>query len=339
MEEKQQEEQQRLPVQVGMSERGLAPRDMNELWKFSSMIAGSDLAPKQYIGKPANVAVAIEMGMELGLRPMQALQNIAVVNGRPSIYGDAALALVKTSGLCRAHREVFDGEPYQDTFRCIVTTQRVGEEPHVEEFSVGDAKRAELWGKQGPWKQYPRRMLQMRARGFALRNVYPDVLMGTLTSEEAGDVIETTATHAAPPTDSQRDAEQPASKAAGLAQRLAAAKGPREAMPEGGPMPGEAPDKKPAAAAQKNGAAKAATSKPAADLDAAIERANRAFDDAMDAGIDARKVLMGTVGQSNLDDLSADQVERARAALAEAVAGLEPPDDAPKGEAREGLFD
>lgn len=79
--------------------------------------------------------------------------------------------------------------------------------------------------------------------------------------------------------------------------------------------------------------------KPAVDIEAAIERANRAFDDAMDAGIDARKVLLGVVGQANLDGLDADQVERARAALAEALAGLVPPDNDSPGAAKEGPFD
>lgn len=251
--------QQQAPVQVTMGERGLAPRDMSELWRFSQMIASSDLAPKNYVGKPANCAVAIEMGMELGLRPMQALQNIAVVNGRPSIYGDAALALVKTSGLCQRHREQFEGQPYNDDFRAVVTTQRVGEEPHVEEFSVADAKRAKLWGKTGPWTEYPRRMLQMRARSYALRNVYPDVLLGTLTSEEAGDWIETTAT----PVDQAPAAEsgpaQPpapaATKADALRERIAARRAPAGEMP-GGDMPGgEAQEAQPAPAEAKPEAA------------------------------------------------------------------------------------
>jgi hypothetical protein len=57
----------------------------------------------------------------------------------------------------------------------------------VVQFSVTDAKKAQLWGKGGPWSQYARRMLQMRARGFALRDAFPDVLRGLITAEEAQD--------------------------------------------------------------------------------------------------------------------------------------------------------
>lgn len=347
------DQQQRLPVQVNMSERGLAPRDMNELWKFSNMIAGSDLAPKQYIGKPANVAVAIEMGMELGLRPMQALQNIAVVNGRPSIYGDAALALVKNSGLCRSHREHFVGEPYEDNFRAVVTTQRIGEEPHVEEFSVADAKRADLWNKSGPWKQYPRRMLQMRARGFALRNVYPDVLLGTLTSEEAGDYIETTATRVEPsPADPTGSDPKPASRAEALHQRIsqakAAAQEPSGEMPSGGPMPGEeakAPVAKSEAKPEPEKKAQPRASRKAENGDAAptIQEAAAAYNAAQKAGIDAQRILMETIGQRNFDDLGLAQLAKAVDALRDAVAGLEPPDDDDGGQGagaeQAGMFD
>jgi hypothetical protein len=59
--------------------------------------------------------------------------------------------------------------------------------PTTVTFTVADAKKAGLWGKQGPWQQYPRRMLQLRARGFALRDAFPDVLRGLVTAEEAQD--------------------------------------------------------------------------------------------------------------------------------------------------------
>jgi len=57
---------------------------------------------------------------------------------------------------------------------------------------VEDAKRAGLWAKQGPWTAYPKRMMQMRARGFALRDAFPDVLKGMITAEEAQDYQEET---------------------------------------------------------------------------------------------------------------------------------------------------
>ena len=57
-------------------------------------------------------------------------------------------------------------------------------------FSVADAVHAGLWNKPGPWKQYPDRMLMMRARGFASRDGAADALSGLYISEEMADVHE-----------------------------------------------------------------------------------------------------------------------------------------------------
>lgn len=163
----------------------LQPSSFNELLHFSKMAAASDLMPKDYRGKPENIMIAVQMGSELGLAPMQAIQNIAVINGRPSIWGDAMLALVRGSGLCSGIKENFEGS--EDNYRAVCIAKRRDGDEVRSEFSVGDAKRAGLWGKQGPWQQYPKRMLQMRARGFALRDAFPDVLRGLISREEASD--------------------------------------------------------------------------------------------------------------------------------------------------------
>jgi predicted transcriptional regulator len=70
------------------------------------------------------------------------------------------------------------------------TVWRKGGEKHTQTYSQNDAQTAGLWGKQGPWKQHPKRMLAMRARGFALRNQFADALAGLVTREEAEDIPE-----------------------------------------------------------------------------------------------------------------------------------------------------
>lgn len=166
--------------------KGLALQTMADAMKFGEMVAASDFAPKDFRGKPASCVLAIQAGAEIGLSPMQALQSIAVVNGRPSIYGDAALAVVKASPVCEYVTESVEGDGDQMVATC--TAKRRGyPEPTVSRFTVADAKKAGLWGKSGPWSQYPRRMLQMRARGFALRDAFPDALRGMVTAEEASD--------------------------------------------------------------------------------------------------------------------------------------------------------
>jgi hypothetical protein len=164
----------------------LALDTFEDAFRFSKLVATSDFAPKDFRGKPESCLLAIQHGAELGLSPMQSLQSIAVVNGRPSVYGDTALAVCKGSPVCEWVRETIEGEG--EHMVAVCQAKRRGDAQPVESrFGVAEAKKAGLWGKQGPWTQYPRRMLQMRARGFALRDAFPDVLRGLVTAEEAAD--------------------------------------------------------------------------------------------------------------------------------------------------------
>lgn len=166
--------------------QGFAPATITEAMEFSKMLSESAMVPRAYQGKPQDIMVCVQWGYEIGLAPMQALQNIAVINGKPSVYGDAAMALVQASPVCEDVHEYFEGEGTPNPI-AVCEAKRKGRKPVVAKFSVEDAKRAGLWGKQGPWTAYPKRMMQMRARGFALRDAFPDVLKGLITAEEAQD--------------------------------------------------------------------------------------------------------------------------------------------------------
>lgn len=159
----------------------LSPRNLEEAMRMCDLLSKSDLVPKDFQGKPGNMLVAIQWGAEIGLKPLQAMQNIAVINGRPSLWGDSVLALVLASPVCEYVQEWEEG----DTAFCRV--KRRGGFEKVTSFSAADAKTAGLSGKSGPWSQYPRRMRQLRARGFALRDQFADVLKGMPITEELMD--------------------------------------------------------------------------------------------------------------------------------------------------------
>ena len=176
-------------MQLSTNNRGFAPANLTEAIQFSDLLASSSIVPKAYQGKPQDILVCVQWGYEMGLAPMQALQNIAVINGKPSVYGDAAMALVQASPVCEDVEEFFENEGTPNPI-AVCIAKRKGRKPVTVKFSVEDAKRAGLWGKQGPWSAYPKRMMQMRARGFALRDAFPDVLKGMITAEEAQDYPE-----------------------------------------------------------------------------------------------------------------------------------------------------
>lgn len=189
-------EAQPVPVRSTSFGGSIQLSTFEEAWRFAKMIAGSDLAPKDYKGKPENVVVAIQMGLEVGLSPMAALQNIAVINGRPSIWGDAALAIVMVHPHYEAHEEP-PVEGADDKRVATFKIKRRGQDWHIQTFSVADAKKAKLWGKEGPWSNYPDRMLKLRARGFGLRDKFADALRGLITTEEAIDIPPDTSRHEA----------------------------------------------------------------------------------------------------------------------------------------------
>ncbi len=167
----------------------LTPTSFEEAFRMADNLAKSDLVPKDYKGKPGNVLVAMQMGAEVGLQPMQAIQNIAVINGRPCVWGDSLIGLVRASPLCEYVREHWDDKR---KVAVCVAKRRGDEQEYRVEFGMEDANAAGLAGKQGPWTQYPKRMCQMRARSWVCRDLFADVLRGLQVAEEVMDFIDVT---------------------------------------------------------------------------------------------------------------------------------------------------
>jgi len=194
--------------------QSMRPANISEAMKLSDILCKSSMIPKEYRNKPGDVLAALIMGNELGLAPMQAMQGICVINGRPSLYGDTVL------GLCMRHPSFSDCAEHQDNGTATCTIARRDREKVTRTFSEEDAKKAGLWGKSGPWSQYPKRMLQLRARSFALRDAFPDVLKGISVAEEQRDIDKTTE----PSLDT---ISEPASRIDSVLSRLEAREGPK----------------------------------------------------------------------------------------------------------------
>lgn len=178
----------------------IIPQTFDEVWRFSQVLAKSGLCPFG-MDTPEKVSVAILTGMEIGAKPMQAVQGIAVIGGRPCVWGDLSLGLVRSNPEFEYINEFFEGEEPADwtvaapqgadlKFKAVCIAKRKGEPEVRREFSIGDAVVGKLWGKKNrsgsdtPWITGPKRMLQMRARAFALRDLFTDVLKGLYIAEE-----------------------------------------------------------------------------------------------------------------------------------------------------------
>ncbi len=195
----------RMLAEMHMGPGGLEAENSAQLWWLAGIYYRSGAAPVddmtvkvqgQTRPRPerdvrARLFLKMTFGAELGLKPLQAIQNVAVINNRPCIWGDAAKAIVLQSGLSEYVYEEEVGKQGTDSwgFKCV--TKRKGNAlEEVTIFTVADAKRAGLMDKNGSlYKLYPQRMLMFRARGFRLRDSYPDVMKGLITAEEATDLV------------------------------------------------------------------------------------------------------------------------------------------------------
>jgi hypothetical protein len=170
----------------------IVPQDFESAYRLATVVVKSGMAPKS-LDSIEKCTVAIMHGLEVGLTPMAALQSIAVINGTPSIWGDGMLALVRGSGLLEDLIETVEHDKDGPTIATCKVKRRGQETWVIHSFTRPEAQRAGLWRKQGPWQQYPQRMMQMRARSWALRDAFADVLRGLTSAEEAQDMVDVTA--------------------------------------------------------------------------------------------------------------------------------------------------
>ncbi len=164
--------------------KDLAPHYM----KLAGQLATSELVPKCFRGKPQDLFLCWSMGYQVGLTPEQSMQCIAVINGKPAMWGDDMLAL------CMSHRDFDDiiETPIvknESVIGYTCTVKRKGKADKESVFTLDMAKKAGLLAKGGVWNQYPERMLKLRARGFCLRDAFPDALKGIKPREEVEDYI------------------------------------------------------------------------------------------------------------------------------------------------------
>ena len=172
----------------------LVPRDLTEAMQLAKLIADSELAPKDYRGKPGNVLISVQLGQEIGLSPMAAIQSIAVINGKPSLYGDVGKALLLSNGFTIQESDI---KTIKEVGFATCKITRPGHPVCTRTFGIDNAKTAKLWGKEGPWTTNPERQMAWRAFWFAARDIGSDVLKGLAGAEEVADYSEKDITPAA----------------------------------------------------------------------------------------------------------------------------------------------
>lgn len=198
-----------LGMHTGGRVAPIVPRTVEEVAYIAKRVIIAGLAPDSYqvtVGADeekltrtrARIMIGIMKGAEVGLPPMAALNAIAIINNRPCIWGDGALALLYGNHAVEWVKEAYEGKDadkveiasFPDDYTAVFTIKRKGiVTPFVGRFSVREAKRAKLWGStRKPWLEHPATMLMWRARGRAIRLGFADLLMGLSLREEVEDM-------------------------------------------------------------------------------------------------------------------------------------------------------
>lgn len=151
--------------------------------QFDALVSGGFL-PK---GCSANEGFArIVAGAQMGMKPIQALNGIAMINGHPTLHSDSIPCVVMASGLVNGMHYKFTGEG--DALACTFYIRRKGIEEYQEwTYSLMDAKNAGLLNNP-VWKNHTKKMLFNRARTWCMRNTFPDVIGNIYTKDEVEDV-------------------------------------------------------------------------------------------------------------------------------------------------------
>lgn len=190
-----------LPATIEKDTRVAAyiPQTFAEAMSLAEVIHKSGLAPET-LRTAGAVFVAMAHGAELGLKPMQAIRLVNVIKGKPTLSADGIVAVILASGVC----DYF--EPVEESPRAVTwRTRRRGSEEKRATFTIEEAQAAGLVNDM--YRKWPKRMLSARCKAFLGRDVYPDIVGGLYTPEEAAE-IPTTARPVEP--EPEPDPEPPA---------------------------------------------------------------------------------------------------------------------------------
>ena len=149
---------------------------MDAASRLAGALCSTAMVPKQYQGKPDDGAAAILYGAELGMNPIQSLQNVMVINGKPGVEARTMVALLKTKGYRVETVESSDTS---------VTVRGTAPNGH-EESSTWTIDRAAQAGytSNALYKKIPAQMLWAKAATEVCRKIAPDVLLGIAYSTE-----------------------------------------------------------------------------------------------------------------------------------------------------------
>lgn len=155
--------------------------------RIAKALASSQLVPKEFQGQQglANVLVAMEISGRMGLSPLQVMQNLHVIHGRPSWSSQFIIATINGCGRFTPLDYNITGEGDGMACQAVATEIATGKELKGPTVSIAMAKKEGWYSKTGSkWQSFPELMLRYRAAAFWGRVYVPEYLVGMKTQEE-----------------------------------------------------------------------------------------------------------------------------------------------------------
>lgn len=160
------------------------------LMERATILSKSNIIPAQFQRQPENVLIALDLASRMGQSPIILMQNLYIIQGKPSLSGQMVASLVRTSGQFENLELHYVGTPNTDTWGAYVSGIRNGKELKGTVVTLGMAKKEGWYGKNGSkWQTIPQQMMGYRAWTYFGRLYAPEVLMGLHETTEVEDFI------------------------------------------------------------------------------------------------------------------------------------------------------
>lgn len=167
--------------------------------RIAKMFSQSSLVPADFKGDIGSCLIALNMANRMGADPLQVMQSLYIVYGKPSFTSAFLIACFNRCGRFSTIRYRMEGEKGSDDWGCTAysTELATGERVEGVEVTIGMAKAEGWWSKKdrngketSKWQTMPELMLRYRAATFLIRSVAPDIALGFPTTEEAIDITD-----------------------------------------------------------------------------------------------------------------------------------------------------
>lgn len=161
--------------------------------RIANMFSQSNLVPSNFKGDIGSCLIALNMANRMGADPLQVMQSLYIVHGKPSFSSAFLIACFNRCGRFSTIRYRMQGTKGKDNWGCVAYSAELSTGEVVEgvEVTIGMAKAEGWYNKTGSkWQTMPELMLRYRAATFLIRSVAPDIALGFPTTEEAIDITD-----------------------------------------------------------------------------------------------------------------------------------------------------